>query len=237
MPPKTKLESDSENGDILIKMMDMFEKCTSRIIEQMNANFVKQSEMLSCEMFEMKTKVDLLSQENDKLKKENKELKKDQNELYGKLRSIEERFEDHEQEKLKDEIVITGTFQIEPLNPANIASFLHKTCETSVQPSSITNFVSFKNKTGQTSIKLSVSNGAERLSLLRNKKAAANKKVFINESLTVQRYKLLMTAKSFCKSNQLLAAWTKNGNVLVRKSDSDKVLYIKNQFHLQEIVA
>jgi regulator of replication initiation timing len=236
MPPKSKVESESDNCEGMVKMIDLFERFTSKIIEQMNSNFTIQNELLSVEMFNLKEKVDSVLTENAKIKKENECLKHQQDVMQKRMMELEDKLDGLEQDKLKDDIVISGGFHIEPLTPNNISAFIQKNCEASVSPNSITNFYSSKNKKGDSMLKVTVTNREERISLLKCKKSLAQKKVFVSEALTTEKFKLLMAAKYACKERKILSAWTRDGKLFIKKSVEERPLFIKSHLALQNLV-
>ncbi len=52
------------------------------------------------------------------------------------------------------------------------------------------------------------------------------KNIYINDQLTNFRKGLFYQARKLLKSHKLYAAWTQNGNVLVRKSEGSSVVQI-----------
>ncbi len=52
------------------------------------------------------------------------------------------------------------------------------------------------------------------------------KSVYLNDCLTQHRQQLLYSARQLVKGKKLYAAWSQHGNVLVRKSESSKIIQI-----------
>jgi len=73
--------------------------------------------------------------------------------------------DDNEQEKFKNDVVITGNLPIEAANVGSVVSFLKKSCDTTIQPTSITNFSLSKTKNGLNMLKVTISNSSERVEL------------------------------------------------------------------------
>ncbi len=53
------------------------------------------------------------------------------------------------------------------------------------------------------------------------------KNIYVNDVLTTYRKGLFYAARKLCKAHKLCAAWTQQGNVLVRKTEGDKATEIK----------
>jgi predicted nuclease with TOPRIM domain len=115
-----------ENMDLLSKIFEGFERCTTRLVDHMTATFKRESELTSCEIFDMKKRMDNLEAENAKIIKENAELKKSLETLKLKQENNETSVDELEQNKISDEVVFTGDFQIGSPNAQNLSSFIKK---------------------------------------------------------------------------------------------------------------
>lgn len=235
---KAELESDKNDTpgpEWFGKMLEAFEKCTKTIVDQMTSNFEVQNQFLRSEIFTLKAEMDELKNENLKLKQENASMKRGHIEMKESVDSLYLRLDDIEQEKLKLDLVIGGDFDIQPLNPSSISNFLQKQCDTNISPSSITSFTGIKTKTGQKLLKMTVSKFEEKLSILKTKKRNAERKVYINEVLTNQKYHLLMEGKGLCKEKKLLAVWSRNGHIFVKKCESSPPKHVQNLSQLHAV--
>ena len=58
--------------------------------------------------------------------------------------------------------------------------------------------------------------------------------IYINDHLTHYRKGLLYSARQLCKANKVTAAWSQEGNVLVRKPEDDSIKQIKSYEDLVE---
>ncbi len=85
-------------------------------------------------------------------------MKQEQVPLKKRIADLEIKVDNSEQQRLRDDLVITGDFQIEPLSPANISSFDKKSCGTELPSSSITNCYATKSKQGKTVLNVTISN-------------------------------------------------------------------------------
>lgn len=59
--------------------------------------------------------------------------------------------------------------------------------------------------------------------------------IYINECLTNTRKKLLNAAKLFQKDNGYKYVWTRNGKIMIKKSDDDKTIVIRNKQNLDDL--
>ena len=177
--PKNEIAKIAESGDVLGKMLEMFEKFTSKIIDEMSKNAKIHSEMMTCEMFELKKRADDLEKDNLKLRQENELIKKKQESLEARMEKYESSLDDSEQIKLKDEVVVTGNLQVESLSSVNLANYFKKSCDVTITPASITKISPSKNKMGQTVVRMTIANSAERVTLLKSKKPWLKKKYLL----------------------------------------------------------
>jgi hypothetical protein len=150
--------------------------------------------------------------------------------------NLETKIDDLEQDNYKNEIVISGNFEIPSLpSPSNISSLLLKTCNTSITPNTINSFFFKKNSKGQSMLKLNL-NRPEKIALLKAKKDLSKKQIYVNEVLTNLRFKLLMEAKNYCKQQKLHSTWTRNGNIFIKKAaDSNQFIMLKSMDHLRSL--
>jgi regulator of replication initiation timing len=220
---------------VVQKMFGMFESFTNKIIDQMNTNFLKQNELVSSEIFDLKIRLDNLEKENHKLRKENEDLRKGQDTMKGKLALVENSTDNIEQNKIKDDIMVTGDFSIEPLSALKFSQLMKTTCNAELDATKINKISSFKNKSGQTVVRVNISDVATRIALFKNKKTLVEKKVFVSEALTANKFQLLMAAKSLCKSKVLFSAWSKAGNIFAKKSEQSMPQLIRDRAHLDTL--
>lgn len=59
--------------------------------------------------------------------------------------------------------------------------------------------------------------------------------IYINECLTNTRKQLLNAAKLFQKDNGYKYVWTRNGKIMLKKSDDDKTVVIRNKQNLENL--
>ncbi len=73
----------------------------------------------------------------------------------------------------------------------------------------------------------------ERSKLVNHSSRTSN--VYLNDRLTKHRQNLLFAARKLVKGRKLFAAWSQGGNILVRKTDSSKILQARDHTDLMEI--
>ena len=59
--------------------------------------------------------------------------------------------------------------------------------------------------------------------------------IYINDRLTQHRQGLLYSARNLVKAKKLYAAWSQYGNILIRKSESSKILEVKDHSDLKDL--
>jgi hypothetical protein len=221
---------------LMLKMFGMFESFTSKIISQMNFNFEKQNSLMASEMFAMQTRLDCLEKENMKLRKDNEDLRKGQETVKGKIAQVETSNDNNEQQKIKDDVIVTGEFEAEPVNPAKFSNIMKEKYNLDIDPLKISKISSFKNKNGQTVVRLTTFDIGTKISLFKNKKNLAQQKVYVSEALTATKFHLLMTAKHLCKNKDLFSTWSRNGNIYIKKTEQGIPQLIRDRAHLDIFV-
>ncbi len=61
------------------------------------------------------------------------------------------------------------------------------------------------------------------------------KNIYINDKLTKHRQNLLYAARNLVKAKKLFAAWSQSGNILIRKSENDKIVEIHDHSDLRDM--
>ncbi len=61
------------------------------------------------------------------------------------------------------------------------------------------------------------------------------KNIYLNDHLTKHRQNLLYAGRQLVKSRKLFAAWSQNGNVLIRKTESSKITQVSDHSDLMKI--
>ena len=74
----------------------------------------------------------------------------------------------------------------------------------------------------------------ERKKLITNKDPERN--IYINDRLTEHRQNVLYAARKSVKAHKIFAAWSQSGNILVRKTESSKIIQVDDHETLRKIV-
>ncbi len=59
--------------------------------------------------------------------------------------------------------------------------------------------------------------------------------IYLNDSLTPHRQQLLFAARKMVKAHRLFAAWSQQGNILIRKDERSKVIQVKDNLDLRQL--
>ncbi len=73
----------------------------------------------------------------------------------------------------------------------------------------------------------------QRKKLIKNRNAAGS--IYLNDSLTVHRQQLLFAARKLVKSRKLFAAWSQQGNILIKEEEHSKIIQIRDNSDLMKI--
>ncbi len=65
-------------------------------------------------------------------------------------------------------------------------------------------------------------------------KANPKDNIYINDRLTKHRQSLLFAARNLVKSKKLFAAWAQHGNILIRKTETSKIIEVHDHNDLKE---
>ena len=63
----------------------------------------------------------------------------------------------------------------------------------------------------------------------------ASTNIYLNDRLTKHRQNVLFAARKLVKGKKLFAAWSQGGNILVRKTESSKILQVQDHDDLLKI--
>ena len=83
-------------------------------------------------------------------------------------------------------------------------------------------------------------NNITRNQFYRKRKETSNnsdpqKNIYINDHLTEYRRNLFYTARQLVKRKKVFAAWSQQGNILIRKTEGDQVIQVHSHEHLAEL--
>ncbi len=83
-------------------------------------------------------------------------------------------------------------------------------------------------------------NNITRNQFYRKRKETSNnadpqRNIYINDHLTEYRRNLFYTARQLVKRKKVFAAWSQQGNILIRKTEGDQVIQLRSHEHLAEL--
>ncbi len=59
--------------------------------------------------------------------------------------------------------------------------------------------------------------------------------IYLNDTLTVHRQQLLYAARKLVKARKIFAAWSQQGNILVKKAENSKIIQVRDNINLTEL--
>lgn len=211
-----------------------------------NRIFKKLKEMEKSLEF-MATQFDQVQKENKEIKKMLKENNKENEKLKGRITELELMMEEIQKEKVKNNIVINGVEkQGETENTKEIVTKIMKKINIQIedemgkcyrkrenQDKSPIIIELKKNKTKETILKARKDVGLITTKDCQLKGRENN--IFINEQLTNLASKLFYNVRELKKNKKIAYAWTREGNVYARKTETSKKVRIKSETDLSEI--
>jgi environmental stress-induced protein Ves len=213
----------------------MFERLAEKLLNQMNSNFLKHTEILTNEIFNLNNRIDKVQNENESLKKDILELSSKNSTLTATCNKLEQKLDQLEQKEIINHVSINGEFQIEP-KKEKIISFINTTMPNAkLTDSNIVDFqIMKKDKTSILKIKLD--SNATKTKLFQARKQAAPKNIYLSECLTQRQYQLLQEAKKVAKSGHLRFAWSRNGSVFVKQTETSKPMPVYQLSDLDKFI-
>ncbi len=58
----------------------------------------------------------------------------------------------------------------------------------------------------------------------------------MNDRLTEHRQNVLYAARKLVKARKIFAAWSQNGNILIRKTENSKIIQVDDHDNLRKII-
>lgn len=203
------------------------------LIEKLSAEVKK---LLKCELTDISKAIDFFSKKIDDYEEEKKKIYLKIKEVQNENKTLKHVVNQIQQTSLETSLEIQGLDLKENENPHVPVELILKKleCDDLITHNSIVNCYSTKKAV---TLKMNSKEAKDRI--LSQKKKSGNftgkdlkyssseKNIYINEKLTPSNSQLLWLARS-TKSMGYKFAWTKNGNVLLRKNQESPVIYIKD---------
>ena len=207
-----------------------------KMTKVMQDGFDRQLLILKQELKELRKEVEEERNMRLELQRENARMKEELVCLNDDLTFLHSKVDEMEQQEKNLDIVIDNVDEATlrgkqtPFEDLVNSTLMGKVIETS----EVLRFRTFQTRrTGKVSILATVRNEAVKKAIFSQKKMFVKKGMYVKENLTSHRYNLLLDTKKFAKENDYKYVWTRNGQILMRKSEEDRVILIKNRASLR----
>ena len=215
----------------------MFNSSLEKITSQLKKSLDQQFDGFNREIFDLNKKVDELKTENTQLKNGMNEIKKNvmtnkdsYHELLSKLNEVE-------QEKLTNELILVSSST--NLNENVFTEYVNHNNENPIQINDIKISKKFnnKNKNGKTSYILLTKNKDIRKSIFKSKRNLKSKNIDVFESLTKINQELLTEARKHYSNKLIHSAWSFNGYIYLKKTDTSEPKRIKSLMDIHKYLS
>ena len=233
------------------------EAIKAEVDEEVEARLYDQSEEFEQLVDQLKDDLKTLKEENQSLKEENTKLKRRTDRLQfeisnkdSKIRELKMSTDAIEQLYARDlQIVGIPEIPTEQSIGDNIQSemkfvvkLVREKMNINLKPTDIENIHRMgKRKSDKTrDLVIRFKKTTTRNLIYNNRKKTAahsdpKKNIYVNDKLTEYRRDLLYAARQLVKHKKILAAWSQQGNVLIRKTDQDDVIQVACHEQLTEM--
>lgn len=228
------MSTKKDNLDIMQKMLEMFESFTEKILNQMQTNFTKHTDLLNTELFNLSLKLDKECKNNEDLKKQVDNLNAKNVLLQNTCTALESKMDSYEQKELNNCISLTGELTVKPL-AEDVVNCLNLNLPTAkLTVSNILDFHIIK-KDQSTTLKVKLDSNATKARVFQSKKLMVTKKLYLNECLTSKKFNLLQEAKKLTKLGTAKFVWSKNGQIFIRVNETSKPIRISSVLDLHSL--
>ncbi len=232
------------------------EAIKAEVDEEVEARLYDHSNDVEETVEELRKEMELMREENESLKKENTNLRRRTERLEfditnqnKKLRDLKICSDAVEQQLYEKDLQIVGIPELfdkegseDEVDIKTIVKMVHEKMDINLKPNDIEKINRLgKRKNDKTrDIVIRFRRTNVRNKIYNNRKKAAthsdpNKNTYFNDRLTEYRRDLLYAARQLVKRKRILAAWSQQGNVLIRKTDKDSVVQITSHEQLREL--
>ncbi len=234
------------------------EAIKAEVDEEVEARLYDQSEEFEQLVDQLKDDMKTLKEENESLKEENIRLKRRTDRLQfeisnkdNKIRELKMSTDAIEQQLYERDLQIVGIPEI-PTEQSiddnvenelkSVVKLVHEKMNINLKPSDIENIHRMgKRKSDKTrDLVIRFKKTTMRNKIYSNRKKTAThsdpkKNIYVNDKLTEYRRDILYAARQLVKHKKILAAWSQQGNILIRKTDQDDVVQITCHEQLAEM--
>lgn len=237
-PPEMRIENNEHTLATLNAKMD-------KILESNNI-LKREINHLKIIVEDYKKITDEIIQSNTYLQNENEKLK-------WKIINVQYNIDTQEQQKLENNIIVSGIEQKDGENTNEIIIEMAKSLNINISNDDIENsqrsnkiennsglppeiMVKFKNS--DIKVKIMINKKSKKLNTNMfdiNKIDVTHRAFYINEQLVKTRQFIYKKARDARKNDQIKYAWVRNGEIYVRKTDTSKIIKLKDISQLDAI--
>ena len=233
------------------------EAIKAEVDEEVEARLYDQSNDVEETVEELRKEVELMREENESLKKENTNLRRrterlefDLSNQNKKLRDMKICSDAVEQQLYQKDLQIVGIPEAsdnqgseDEVDIKTIVKLVQDKMDINLKPADIEkiNRLGKRKSDRKRDIVIRFRRTSMRNKIYNNRKKAAThsdpkKNIYLNDRLTEYRRDLLYAARQLVKRKRILAAWSQQGNILIRKTEQDSVIQVTNHEQLRELM-
>lgn len=167
------------------------------------------------------------------------EIRNENARLNTKLNNIENNLDEMQQNKIKNNIIINGVYEVENENMEDVLINIGKMIYVDIRT---TDIISAERKMTSSdasgmprSIIIKLNNTKKRDQILTNQKQRNNyninndhRPIYISEQITPRKQHLCKIARDLKRNGIIKFIWVKNGDILIRKTENSKTVSIKH---------
>ncbi len=230
----------------------------AEVDEEVEARLYDQSNDVEQSVEELKDELESLKEENKSLKEDYTKLKRRTERLEFELSSKDKKIQALkmcndaiEQQLYERDLQLVGVPEIPNNQVGNddvekdmktVIKLVHEKMNINIKPTDIENIHRLgKRKDNKTrDIVIRFRKTTVRNKIFNNRKKTAihsdpKKNIYVNDKLTEYRRDLLYGARQLVKHKKILAAWSQQGNILIRKTEHDNVIQVTCHDQLAEM--
>ncbi len=230
------------------------EELKAEVDEDVEARLYDQSNDVEETVDELKNEVESLKEENKSLKEEYLKLKRRTERLEfevsnkdKKIRELKIHADAVEQQLYDKDLQLVGVPEIPSGDDVEsdlktVIKLVQDKMNINIKPTDVENIHrQGKRKSDKTrDIVIRFRKTAMRNQIFTNRKKTAThsdpkRNIYVNDKLTEYRRDLLYAARQLVKHKKIMAAWSQQGNILIRKTEEDSVIHVTCHDQLAEL--
>lgn len=228
--PKRNCKTNSES----ITLESIFDEI--KLIQSKQDKFQRSLDVLQTTINDYKEIMDGLTEENIELKNQNEIL-------HSRIDNIEYNMDNQQQQKLNKNIIINGVIEENDENTLDIVTKICESIEVIINANQIKSVHRMKtanvNSGFPSSIIVEFTDENIKKDIIKKKKNKSiktqsigingeDRNIYISEHLTPRKQFLFKSARDIKRKNGIKYAWANDGDVFIRKSDTSRIIKLKN---------